>query len=205
MDFKIFPQIYLEKGKQKHWPAISIHTLGLVVSWSTFGSNCSLLPSWLLCHRFCSPEFIDIVILRHLVKDRTPAVLQGHSSLRCNILLKVNLWPSLRSVVLWTCLEFWSLLLQLWPVSLSQPQNASTTMLHCRAVTGQVMSGAWLPPDMTLRINSDNQTITHKFQVGVCVSLTKHGLLSGNATIQPNWWKGYMYNHSRLSSFVEPV
>ena len=34
----------------------------------------------------------------------------------------------------------------------SPQHDAATTMLHCRDGIGQVMSGAWFPPDMTLGI-----------------------------------------------------
>ena len=36
----------------------------------------------------------------------------------------------------------------------SPQHDAATTMLHCWDGAGQVMSGAWFPPDMTLRIEA---------------------------------------------------
>ena len=36
----------------------------------------------------------------------------------------------------------------------SPEHDAATTMLHCRDGIGQVMSGAWFPPDMTLGIQA---------------------------------------------------
>ena len=55
------------------------------------------------------------------------------------------------SIVLAVCLGS----LSCWKGKKTPPQHdAATTMLHCWDGIGQVMSGAWFPPDMTLRIEA---------------------------------------------------
>ena len=76
---------------------------------------------------------------------------------------KVNLRPSLRSRAIWTRFSLRiPLVCSLNPDQSSNPccwktppqHDAATTMLHRWDGTGPVMSGAWFPPDMTLRIEA---------------------------------------------------
>ena len=108
-----------------------------------------------------------------------------------------NLLPSLRSLSLWTRFSLRiSLYFALFSISstltsLPAPAAAAaTTALHCWNGIGHVMSGAWFPPDMALRIEAK--------QFNICF-ITPENLVSRSLSVLGAFFISFFLNSKWLS------
>lgn len=155
---------------------LSIHSLCSSLCWSAYGSSYSLKSLCVWCYKLGTSIFSQLLpffspqpLKLHLVGCISTQPVHSSSlkdihtvvqkPLLCYLVVLLEDEPSTQSVFR----AFWSTLSltmsELFFVHLSQfllTKNIHTTMLQCRDVIGQVMSGTWFLLDMALSIQAKN-------------------------------------------------